>query len=475
MCSPCSFFFCERYEDLILKKMLFVFTFFCIFLFVKVDSHAAGVVDGSDGVTDGSTGNVIGDIVEDVTDGTDDDSGTSEPQIGEISKEKTEKDEKGHIVNGYTYHKSASTSNGYYYITVTKILTPEGAFCYFLHCSNSYYKLVSVNDESSYTYVMDRYKNDEYLSTSTGSGSISVDGISAGYWMDEEYFYTNIPIFDENDVEGIEKYVNDADYSDAENAEEVDKEVAESDESIEAPQGLKVSGGYATGLSSAYHFAHDFVANWSQTVDTTDYVYDVQAQCTISLVSKSGSTVLTGESYSSDWVDYGTKNYSGSTSITHSISKDNLNDKLLESALANAMDKSGKKLTYKGYLISKLKVRVRNRIDGKCSDWYVATVDYDSSSTTGTVEDDDENVIEDDGDIADSNDDSTTGESIESNIAAILNYIRSGFGLLGDTGIISLMSQCFLYLPASIWIMLKFLIAMTVTMSVIGLIKKFVF
>lgn len=366
----------------------------------------------------------------------------------------------------------------------------------------------SVDDGLGYIYVVERISGNQYVYYLNGSGSCTYDvewfnhfskddkdfsntatytktlydfnALNYGIYLfqcgfDDDYLVNfNIPVFSSEDIEGINKYINNGDYSSANNADDVDKSNPDFEENIEKPRELKVQGGYASGLSNAYSFNHNFIAKWMQTVDTSDYLYDVQAQCTIGSV-KSGGANYTGNYATSDWIDFGTKNYGGATDMTYTITSDNLNNKLLGSAMEKYTSKYGK-LQYKGYLISKLRVRIRNRSSNKASDWVVVTVDYDSTSTTANVEDDEGNTKDDDeyngGDVTDSNDSS---ESVESGIANILSFIRTGFGLLGDGGVISLMSKCFIHLPASIWSMLKFLVAMMVLMSVISLIKKFVF
>lgn len=400
-----------------------------------------------------------------------------------------EKNEKGVIVSGAVFAVVSGYTNSLGTICHQFHCTGLGASegLYFTYHPNAtdcggFFILHGEGTKSKYVRTVNeiRPSGDPYVS----SGVRSFDSAPLGYTIypisscSIDTFCTNIPIFDPEDTEGIEKYLNGGDYSSATNADDVDNGSGASENNgIEKPVGLKVSGGYASGLSSAYTFKHDFVGHWTQTVDTSDYVYDIQAQCIISEVVNSGSSVKTGKSATSNWVDFGRKSYGGVTSMTHTISEKNLNDKLFDSAMDNYVKQYGK-LKYKGYIISKLRIRIKNFVDTKSSDWVVITIDYDGATTTATVEDDDGNIKEDDeyngGDVADKDND-TSGESIESGIASILDYIRSGFGLLGNGGVIDLMARCFVYLPASIWTMIKFLVAMMVFMAVISLIKKFVF
>ena len=291
-------------------------------------------------------------------------------------------------------------------------------------------------------------------------------------------FDTDIPIFDTTDpnyLDYIDAYIEEGDKTNAKNGNDFTDFVSE----VEMPQNLVVTGGYASHFEPAYSIENSLDFNWSQTVDTSVYYYQIDICMEITEVSKSGGTNLIGYPYSSGWVRYSTSSYDGSNNINYSIPADELNDRLLEKCLQDYVNSNKKQISYKGYLITKLMFRVRNLVGSNASDYVVVVIDKNSVSTTAHVENDDgekqDNDMYNDTDVAVPGKDSLDFNNVNIGLDGILSYIRGGFGLLGNNGIISLMSSCFLFLPQSFWTLLNFFVAMMVAVGVVKLIKSFIF
>lgn len=410
------------------------------------------------------------------------------------------KDDSGHVTEGTIYYKiilplyASVLDSAYVYTAHPK--NESGLYITFDSSSTSYRNLFVLHSVGSGGFGSELYQTESYVigqeeNINKGSGMIEPN-LLPNYGVGQErvsleVFATNIPIFNVNDEEAIEKYKSSGDTSGAVNNDTYDGDKVKPKDGIEYPKNLKVDGVYSKGLagalkgaSSAYSFSADapLKMNWNQTVDTSQYKFEVQAQCVIGQtripIGGSGGVAYTGKVASSDWIDFGTFAYNGSVKMSYNISNDELNDKVLESAMENFTSTYGK-LKYKGYLIKQLRVRIRNHVGDKHSDWVVVTVDNDKVSSTAQLEDEDGNEVENEDYNGDDVRDDTVDTDSSVDIGGILAFIRDGFGLLGDGGVITLMSRCFVYLPASIWTMLKFLVAMMILMAVISLVKKFVF
>lgn len=387
---------------------------------------------------------------------------------------------------------SSNTENRHYDFSC-----PDGSYLFFIRYTNNVgYDSIGYFSSSDipFTYCIKYlYDNPSDNSTSEGSSVLGRNTFSSSIAdanlifcesLDKVDFVScTFPIFTVSENEDLSKndaiqnYLSNGDYSGASNKDYIDNILASDDGTVEIPKNLKVIGGYATGLSSAYSLDKDCVLQWIQSVDTTNYCYDMDAMVTIGIVSKSGSASLTGESYSSDWVPVcsGT-GYGSAKDITRRISADFLNDSLLENCFEKFVGSTGSKLPYKGYMISSLKIRIRNRVSDKCSDYVVVNINFDGATTTATVEDENGNTVESEdynGNDVSGGDDKIDTSNIS--IDGLMGYIKSGFGLLGSGGIIALMSGTFSYLPGSIWTIIKFYISMLVAIAIIAAVKEMIF
>lgn len=427
--------------------------------------------------------------------GNDEDSGITESEEDAVERDDVGRISSGTItVNGRdsyiwglslyeaSYNVVLSDGDGYLYITVGDDWGDysKASWVCHLHLVGNYSLKVS-----TVTHYKDDSEHTSWDDTTSSSVPLSDTSYPLTFYNmnNEDFskyfsFSSSIPIFKVTDEESINKYVNEGDYSGATNKDDVDKSLSHQDGSVELPRDLKVTKGYATGLVSAYSLDKDCVFTWNQTVDTSGYVYDVDAQMVIGTVTHSGSAVLTGDKYGSGWVNIvDSYHYDGAQQMTRSITASQLNDILLVKCFDNYIAATNKKLTYKGYLVSQLKIRVRNRSGTSVSDYVVITIDMDSASTTAKVEDEEGNDVKNDEytgqDVSDPDKPSVTDSDLS--LTGILDYIRSGFGLLGSGGLLSLMSSAFSYIPSSVWTLIKTAIAVSITIMVLSLVKRFVF
>lgn len=283
---------------------------------------------------------------------------------------------------------------------------------------------------------------------------------------------TNLPIFNADDEEAINAYVEKGDYSGAINSDDV--KGVEYDETIELPHGLKFSGEvfFHKPLSGGYCFKTKNACGVSwQIPDDNTLLYDLDVCGTFNTASGQKTT---------QWHNLARhSSYSGDAVIFDFING-NLNLNLLDNSIASYVNSFGWDVDE----MVTLSVRVRNVKDGKCSNWVVLSMNQ-SGSGSAHVEDTDGNVVDNDeytgsdgydtngkngGSVADDN--NTVVDTSNISINGIMGYIKSGFGLLGSGGIIALMSQTYLYLPGSIWTIIKFFISMLVSICVIKLVKE---
>ena len=120
-------------------------------------------------------------------------------------------------------------------------------------------------------------------------------------------------------------------------------------------------------------------------------------------------------------------------------------------------------LRYKGYLVTRIELRIRNidraSSDNACSRWVCFTTTRGGSySNSGkpdkvTVEDDEGNDFSEDSDYTEDYDpvdrnNISNVSSFKGNISYFLDLIRNGFGFTGNHGLISLFSAWFSWLPS---------------------------
>lgn len=295
-------------------------------------------------------------------------------------------------------------------------------------------------------------------------------------------FDTNLPIFDIDDVESINNYINYGDTSGSLN--EIDK--PEHDLDVELPRNLVSRGSWDDHYQNAQNNGkgNRVTFQWSCPTVLDGYSYDVK-------LKMSYKTTLTGGVYSTDTCNFVT-NYpyeTGSwidinTGLPVSRSPDTPESFYVDIPRVNELfNKCGMSNPPNPYFVVDFTFYVRNRKDNKCSSWVKVGMNLDGSTNADVVDDDDNPTDEEeyDGSITEPNvpyhPDIPGIPDIPSSfdISGITAFIRSGFGLIGSGGLISLMSSVFSYIPASVWDLIKMAVSTSILIMIIGLIKNLVF
>lgn len=441
----------------------------------------------------------------------------------ELSSE-TIKDDTGHFQSGYFYKVTTYRSNktdvmrmniyhsdgGFFYATCedcTPENTTEGIkqVRFRVYCTSASFKCMQM----SASLLADSMEEPTPTTAGVKEGSVNSTGTvyaeslyfivaddfdNKDYPEDISFYSTNLPLFDEDDTEAINAYINNGDYSGAINSDGLDEEQVEYDEDVEKPVNLRWYGSIKNLFPVVANSANSkgqITYRWSVPQNQIDaYSYDVQVRyCYVKgseFVWTDWKTKVSNFPYNGhDMYDLTTGEKVDRTSSTPEdfvVTTDMVYEDVPSSSSV------GEIITDRpGNAVKDIEVRVRNRLNGKCSLWVSTKTSIDNSSST-TVTDDDGNVYEDedyygqDTNNSDMNtyydddyqDGGTSGNinTDDISISGILGFIKSGFGLLGDYGIISLMSKTYLYLPASIWTILKFFVAMLVVIAIIGAIKE---
>lgn len=409
------------------------------------------------------------------------------------SGEENVKNDKGQVIEGYfriRYRRWVADDEAYNVCYSYDTLTDESNYLYilFLESENddeyNYYRLCGSDSvEVCRTYYYESANANREFGTSV-SDPLSVSFKSSQYKngypladykrIDSKAVVveSNIPIFNADDEEAINAYVENGDYSGAINSDDI--KGMEYDKTIELPHDLKFSGEifFHKPLSGGYCFKTKNACGVSwQIPDDDTLLYDLDVCGTFNTTSGQKTT---------QWHSLARHSaYSGDAVIFDFINE-NLNVNLLDNSIASYVNSSGWDVDE----MVLLSVRVRHVKDGKYSNWVVLSMDK-SGSGSAHVEDVDGNVVDDDeytgsdgydtngengGSVAD--DKNTVVDTSNISINGIMGYIKSGFGLLGSGGIIALMSQTYLYLPGSVWTIIKFFISMLVAICLIKLVKE---
>lgn len=385
------------------------------------------------------------------------------------------------------------------------------------HVSLGYATFVGQNDG----YVYDLYfnnpsgvyivkTNDNYTVYSIDGSKISVEGTFkigtvAEVTYQQRYEYSgwslipsengvrsNIPIFDstdENFDENLDKYVKDGDMSGASNKDDL-FEPSENDDSVPAPSGLKVGGSFKSyAYNPVFDLANDGLIYpnnldlgsiqmsvfWNYPESASEYKYDVQ----VSLKKREKD----GTSSWSSWCDYITGfTYSTQYDLTtgEPVSMEGLTETLIFSR--DTFASLSKKIfpgqsTTAGYFfyVEGIQLRVRNKKGNKVSNWVEIHSTSDASYAYET-DSDGNRVDSDEYDGSNVNSDTgIAGSGGNISVDGFTGYVKSGFGLLGNGGLIALMSAIFLYIPNSIWTLVKAGISAAIIIMLFTLVKRAIF
>lgn len=246
---------------------------------------------------------------------------------------------------------------------------------------------------------------------------------------------------------------------------------------VELPQNFKCVSGYKYHFQSVKLLAinrldKDIVYTWSQTVDTSNYKYEVDVKFKYSNYNKENGGY---DDYSTDWINYDLVEYKGTKNITLNLSYSTLNGLIKKDAESKGIKQN------LGYYpaggidsIDHVIVRVRNICDGKCSNYVTSDIDITNKKVKNS-ETNENDVTVDDAEY--DNDDGTKDSSDSANIditrlndfSGILSYIKSGFGLFDKSGLLAFFKKYFNgIVPENYW---KLVITGTAIIIVIGIIN----
>lgn len=372
--------------------------------------------------------------------------------------------------------------------------------------SKSYAVNISGKWSRSYKYLDIPKKNGDTLvdtGNSNGEAFTYIYSSHLGSFSDDNaetnYFETDIPIFKVTKfgeiTEDIQKYIDEGDLSGAENEYDLEGGQPDYSNEIEKPTNLVTYGKYNLEFKDFNPVTPDsdkmaVGVVWDVPSSPKEYSYDVKVKVHFQVLMAKGVPSEYKDSnaiYVVTDYPYDTGN---SVDINTGLPVDRqpgdrqnfvLNNDVIMKAIKQTFDAS----EIKGFFIRPtiMNVYVRNRLGNECSGWVNVTINA-SGGSHATYEDDNGNYIEDE-DYNGTDVDNTDGDKpldgfddkIDDNFnpSGIISFIKSGFGLMGNYGLIALMSKVFLYIPARVWDLIEMGLAAAILIMIIALLKKFVF
>lgn len=268
---------------------------------------------------------------------------------------------------------------------------------------------------------------------------------------------TNIPLFDS--LDSAKSYFETGDTSGLLNGDKV----SSYDPTIEVPQDFKITfSGNKLFRDDGSVNQSDFQFEWSQSddIDLQDYRTEIYVQATIAQMNiidvfkkDYSKTYLTSKLLLVDC----TTDYSNSQSVKWTDFYKIIND-----------DFGNHKDTSQPVGVEPFFFWIRNIKGNSYSDWVKVKVTKNNIVTSGneltgsgTVTKGYEQI---DGSSGEIKTDSTYGKTYHvdpdtKSVSSIIDYIKSGFGLLGDNGLIAFLKDTMSFLPDPVWGMLYALVA----------------
>lgn len=280
------------------------------------------------------------------------------------------------------------------------------------------------------------------------SGSVVVNQLDFEKYFDSE-IETNLPYFDSK--ESAENYFNTGDTSGMLNADKY----SAYDSSIEVPQNLKItfSGNKLFNDDGSVNQS-DFKFEWSQSedIDISDYKTEIYVQPTI---AKMNIIDVFKRDYSDSYLTDRLLMFDCNTDYNNSQSyKWDDFYKLILDDFGRHWD------TSQPVGIEPFYFWARNVVGNRYGDWVKVKVTKNNIVTSGngitgsgTVTKGYDQI---NGDTGTTKSDSSYGKTYHvdpdtKSVFSIIDYIKNGFGLLGDDGLIALFKETFSFLPASVW------------------------
>lgn len=311
------------------------------------------------------------------------------------------------------------------------------------------------------------------------------------------HYFSSLPVFDKTKSdfeENVKKYLENGDCSGAENGYDVSQ--PSQDDSVELPKNLRTYGNVfeevieGTSIPSMTPRYNAMTVRWDPPDDIQSYSYDVKIQVTYSkctgVVTGRVPDLTKTETTSAEMVvtDYPYANrgtYDLTTGKEIARGDNQPEDYVIN---GDTLKKLNYSVDFNNMFPRSLKVWVRNRKGDKCSNWVVVSANASmpsGSDSKARVEDDNGNKVDNnmynDTPVdnskqntyyeTDKNGPNST-ETPEFSLSKFLEYLKSGFGLMGSNGLFAFFARSFNYIPSQIW---SLIIAGVACMILVGIIN----
>ena len=337
--------------------------------------------------------------------------------------------------------------------------TPVGGNIYFMSFCDD--KIITGAEAGVYVRNATYYNiNGSQLNSASGlGGGYDMKYLGSDIMKNFNISDTNIPLFDSK--ESAENYFNTGDTSGLLNGDKV----SSYDPSLEVPQDFKITfSGNKLFLDDGSVNQSDFQFEWFQSddIDLQDYRTEIYVQATIAQMNiidvfkkDYSKTYLTDKLLLVDC----TTDYSNSQSVKWDDFY-----KVINEDFGTHWD------TSQPVGVEPFFFWIRNIKGNSYSDWVKVKVTKNNIVTSGneltgsgTVTKGYEQI---DGSSGETKTDSSYGKTYHvdpdtKSVSSIIDYIKNGFGLLGDDGLIALFKEIFSFLPAPVWTCIISMIAAT--------------
>ena len=337
--------------------------------------------------------------------------------------------------------------------------TPVSGNIYFMSFCDD--KIITGSEAGVYVRNATYYNiNGSQLNSSTGlGGGYIMKYLGSDLMKNFNISDTNIPLFDSK--ESAENYFNTGDTSGLLNSDKV----SSYDPSLEVPQDFKITfSGNKLFRDDGSVNQSNFQFEWFQSddIDLQDYRTEIYVQATIAQMNiidvfkkDYSKTYLTDKLLLVDC----TTDYSNNQSVKWDDFY-----KVINEDFGTHWD------TSQPVGVEPFFFWIRNIKGNSYSDWVKVKVTKNNIVTSGneltgsgTVTKGYEQI---DGSSGETKTDSSYGKTYHvdpdtKSVSSIIDYIKNGFGLLGDDGLIALFKETFSFLPAPVWTCIISMIAAT--------------
>lgn len=351
--------------------------------------------------------------------------------------------------------------------------TPVGGNIYFMsYCDE---KIITGTEAGVYVRNATYYNiNGSQLNSSTGlGGGYDMKYLGSDIMKNFNISDTNIPLFDSK--ESAENYFSTGDTSGLLNGDKV----SSYDPSIEVPKDLAVNFTAANFLDTSssnkygrFDYADsDVIFTWNQSedVDISNYKTEIYTQLTVQWANTPFNP------FSPNWHEQ-----LASKQLVNTVDTLRSNSYTMsKSTFKDIVQKSGDEVIDGGimggsvsYIKEPMYFYLRNVVGNSYSDWVRVKITRDTVTTEGIpafgngsgAVTSGYDQVKGDSSVGGGNGQAITGDtsggsygknySVEfdsASMSGIIGFIKNGFGLLGDDGLIVLFKETFSFLPAPVW------------------------